>query len=301
MRAPKSLRQHALSHSRIEMSKKKARQRRMPVNTTARRQSPSRRKFVIIIGVVLLLSLASGLLAQWRTAPHVGTKLTAMLLPPLGLAPGSPSKEYIYAGGKLVATEEPGNVTLLAPSNLAATTASAAQINLTWTASPSAVHHYQVERKQSLAGSYTALQPEPTTNSFNDTGVSAGTAYLYRVRAVDASGNVSPYSNLDPATAVTFADDPLTTGTTVIKAQHLTELRQAINAVRALAGLQAASWTDASPQGVIIKAVHVQEMRTNIDEALGALGVSVQPYTDSTLTGVGVKRVHVEELRQRVK
>lgn len=283
------------------MSKKKVRQRRMPATATARPKPRSQRKLAIIIGVVLLLSLASSLLAQWRSIPRLGTKTMAMFAPPPGLAPGSPSKEYIYAGGKLIATEEPGNVSLIAPSNLTATTASAAQINLTWTASPSAVHHYQVERKQSIAGSYTALQPEPTTNSFNDTGVSAGTAYLYRVRAVDAAGNVSPYSNLDPATAVTFADDPLTTGTTLIKAQHLTELRQAINAVRALAGLPAASWTDQSPQGVVIKAVHVGEMRTKLDEALGVLGVSVQPYTDPVLAGVGVKRVHVEELRQRVK
>lgn len=273
----------------------------MPVNAKTHRPSRIRRQPVIIIGVVLLLSLASGLLAQWRNVPRLGTKTMAMFAVPSGLAPGSPSKEYIYAGGKLIATEEPGNVTLIAPSNLTATTASAAQINLTWTASPSAVHHYQVERKQTIAGSYTALQPEPTTNSFNDTGVVAGTAYLYRVRAVDAVGNVSPYSNLDPATAVTFADDPLTAGTTAIKAQHLTELRQAVNAVRTLAGLPAASWTDASPQGVIIKAAHVQEMRTNLDQALGVLGVSVQPYTDPALAGVGVKRVHVEELRQRVK
>jgi hypothetical protein len=53
--------------------------------------------------------------------------------------------------------------------------------------------------------------------------------------------------------AITFTDDPLTTGVTTVKAQHLQELRQAVNAVRGVAGLTAATWTDASLTSVVIK------------------------------------------------
>ncbi len=74
-----------------------------------------------------------------------------------------------------------------------------------------------------------------------------------------------------------------------------------MNAVRATAGLGAATWTDASAQGVAIKAVHLQELRTNVDQALSTLGFATQPYTDPNLIGIGVKKTHIEELRQRVK
>ena len=56
---------------------------------------------------------------------------------------------------------------------------------------------------------------------------------LYRVRGVDANNNVSAYSNVDLATTILFTNDPLIAGVTVVKAQHFTELRSAVNAVRA--------------------------------------------------------------------
>jgi hypothetical protein len=190
-----------------------------------------------------------------------------------------------------------------APANLVATAASSTQVNLTWTASTSLVgiSHYQVERRFNN-GPYSQIGTA-TTTSFPDSSLSSGTAYLYRVRAVDTAGGVSPYSNVDLATAIQFTDDPLVSGATAVKAQHFTEMRQAVNAVRASAGLSAAAWTDTSLAGVVIKAVHVQEMRNNLNSALSALGLSTPSYTDPTLTtGVTpIRKVHLEELRQRVK
>jgi hypothetical protein len=286
------------------MSSKKAQQRpgaQGKQHTAHQRRSRIRLTPAALISIALLLSLTAGLLAQWRATPVV----SRTNVPPAqaGSSPVGLTKEYIYADGKLVATEEPASNSnpLSAPASLTATTASASQLNLNWTASTGPVDHYQIERREEN-NSYQPLPAAPQTNSFSDTGVSSGKAYLYRVRAVDAAGNVSPYSNVDLATAVTFTDDPLVSATTIIKAQHIVELRQAINAVRALAGLTATAWTDPSPQGVVIKAVHVQEMRTSLDQALTTLEFSLQPYTDSTLSSaITVKRVHFEELRQRVK
>jgi hypothetical protein len=51
---------------------------------------------------------------------------------------------------------------------------------------------------------------------------------------------------------------------TVIKAVHLTELRTAVNAVRTAAGLSPATFTDATPGGILIKAIHIQELRAGV-------------------------------------
>jgi hypothetical protein len=268
-------------------------------NQSAKKSFISRQ---IIIIALILCTLGAGLAIARFKAPSL-FRAQPTSAPQGSLAANNPSKEYIYAGGRLIATEEPTSTggSSAAPTSLVATSASSAQINLMWAASSGAAS-YQVERSQSVNGPYTPLSPNPTTASFPDTSVTSGTAYLYRVRAVDSNGTPSAYSNLDLATAVSFTDEPLTSNVTIIKGQHLTELRQAVNAVRSLAGLTASSWTDPSPQGVSIKRVHIMELRSGLDQALTTLGLNAEMYTDPTLpTGSSVKAIHFEELRQRVK
>ena len=197
-----------------------------------------------------------------------------------------------------MATEEPNP--LSAPTNLVADTLSGTRIDLTWTAAPNA-HHYQVERAPNLGGAFTVLDSNVLTTSFTDDSVTSVNAYLYRVLAADAGGNLSPPGSIDVATAITFTDNPLVAGTTVVKAQHVTELRQAVNAVRAAANLSPATWTDNSLTNMAIKAVHIEELRTNLNQALTALGLAASSYTDSSLSGVSIRKVHMDELRQRVK
>jgi len=213
-----------------------------------------------------------------------------------GQSPGSPTREYIYLGARLVAFDTP----TAAPTNLVATAASTTQVNLTWSAATGA-SYYRVERSFNN-GSYIEIGTSVRT-AYTDNLASPGITYLYRVRAVDGSGNVSGYSNFDLATTIMFTDDPLTAAVTVVKAQHFSELRQAVNAVRTSAGLGAAIWTDSSLGGIAIKAVHVQELRNYLGSAMTTLGLTAPTYTDPTLNaGVTiVKKVHVEELRQNVK
>jgi Fibronectin type III domain len=278
------------------MSKKGSNQRRRAQRGTL---IFKRRKLVAgLLGLVV--SLAGTGLAYWTISRANVPPLATTTSEPLAL-----SKEYIYAGDRLIATEEPvssgGNV-LPAPGSLTATTISDSQINLTWAPSTGDVDHYQVERSQSIAGPYIRLTPDPRTNVFYDTSVSNGAAYLYRVHAVDARGNVSPDSNTDLATAINFTDEPLVTGVTAIKAQHLIELRHAVDAVRLTAGLPAALWSDGVQSGGIIKALHVRELRDNLNQALTAIGLSPGSYTDLNLSSnVSIKAEHIRELRQQVK
>src|SRR5690348_5245332 len=88
------------------------------------------------------------------------------------------------------------------PANLVATVISSTQINLTWTASTDnvGVTGYKVERCQG-GGCLNFSQTTTTTNTnFSDTGLTPSTSYSYRVRATDAAGNLSGYSNVPSGT-----------------------------------------------------------------------------------------------------
>ncbi len=77
-----------------------------------------------------------------------------------------------------------------APSNLNATTVTSSQVNLQWTVSKDnvAVKLYEVYRNGKLLAT-------STSNSFGDATVAAGKTYTYKVRAKDAAGNYSAFSN----------------------------------------------------------------------------------------------------------
>ena len=260
-----------------------------------------RRQIFMIVGVALSVLVISSVIASWRSLRRTSQPpLVPAVAVQSGSAPNA-SREFIYDRDRLIVTAEPTPSPTTAPSNLVATAASTTQINLTWAAGVSA-SSYEVERSQNHPAGYTLIASNVTALSYADINLSPGTTYLYRVRARLNTGALSGYSNTDLATTIIFSDDPLTAGVTEVKAAHLTELRQAVNAVRAAAGLAAATWTDSAPLGVVIKGVHLQELRTNVDQAYTAIGWWVQPYTDTTLsTAIPVKKVHVEELRQRVK
>lgn len=71
-----------------------------------------------------------------------------------------------------------------------------------------------------------------------------------------------------------LTDNPLSAGIKVL-GDHLLEVRKAINAVRALAGLGDARTTDAIVLNATkIKAVHITELRPALDEARDILGFS---------------------------
>lgn len=179
------------------------------------------------------------------------------------------------------------------PSNLLATPASTTTVTLTWTAAPGA-SGYSIERSAS-GGSFVQIATSAGP-AFNDNTASATTAYLYRVRATNGPAT-SNYSNADLATTVVFTSPTLTSGT-VIKAAHFHELRSAVNAVRALAGLSPFSFSNPPATGGAFRKTHVEELRTNLAAARAVLGVPAISFTDPTLSaGSTIKAVHVNELR----
>lgn len=147
------------------------------------------------------------------------------------------------------------------------------------------------------------------TNGGGDTSVITVTTPAHSVGAVEI--DLSPVSGAEYSKPnafaylpTVFADDTVVVSVTKVSRAHIIELRQAVDALRVVAGLTPAPWIDPAlvPTIDIIKAIHIQELRTYLDDAASRLGYSTSPYTDPTLsTGFMIKRVHIEELRQRIR
>jgi len=181
-----------------------------------------------------------------------------------------------------------------APANLVATANSNTSVILTWTTVPNATS-YQIERRPPN-GEFIIVGTS-TSGTFADTGLTPDTSYLYRVRAFNGT-TPSAYSNVDHATTTIFLDDPLLAGT-VIKDEHILQLRTAINALRVTVGLAPFSWTQTVGSGIVIRAAHILELRNALTPALNARGIS--PTYTSLSTGSVIRTIHIQELRNYVK
>jgi hypothetical protein len=291
------------------MPKKSKRKRRSGASDAARPSDyevSKRRSYYLtaLSGIILLIvGTAASRFNDVRRA--VGLRpLTAASLAQATPTPLPLSKEYIYAGGRLVATEEPTATPAPtpagpAPTNLVATANSASSVSLTWTASAAGVLGYVVERKG--ASGTQEIPTGSTSASFDDSTPSGDYAYLYRVKAVYAGGT-SLYSNQDIATTVVFTDNSLQ-GVT-IKAVHLTELRRAVAAVRALAGVGDPSWTYPDPvsQRRAVYLEDVTDLRARLDEALVPMNLwSPYPAEPVLQRFQKVYADHFEQIRSRVR
>ncbi|WP_368293240.1 cell wall-binding repeat-containing protein [Dehalobacter sp. TBBPA1] len=83
------------------------------------------------------------------------------------------------------------------PDNLAATSVSSSQINLTWS-SVSAATSYYVYRATSSSGTYSKIATV-TDESYNNTGLTANTTYYYKIKSYNSYGT-SDYSSYAYAT-----------------------------------------------------------------------------------------------------
>jgi hypothetical protein len=92
----------------------------------------------------------------------------------------------------------PDTLAPTAPSNLVGTGVSSSQINLSWTASTDnvGVTGYYIERCQGTGCTLFFRVAVSSGTTYSDTGLAANTVYDYRVRATDATGNLSQYTSV---------------------------------------------------------------------------------------------------------
>lgn len=103
------------------------------------------------------------------------------------------------------------------PTNLVAVAASGSQINLNWSAATDnvGVTGYRLERCAGVACTSFSQIATPATTAYSDAGLASGATYVYRVRAHDAAGNVSPYSASSGASTTPDTAAPTAPGTPV--------------------------------------------------------------------------------------
>lgn len=184
------------------------------------------------------------------------------------------------------------------PANFSATANGTTAVNVAWDAVGD-VSYYDLQRSAGGAA-YASIGGPLLDPRYTDVNVAANTTYLYRVRAV-AAATQSGFSAIDPATTITFTNDPLNTGTAVKRA-HVQELRTAVNAFRTAAGLTPFAFTD-DPLALlgIIRATHIAQLQANLNAARVAVGLTPVSYTETVTTGMSAKKAHVTEIRSGVK
>jgi hypothetical protein len=250
-----------------------------------------------------MIMVAASLGVAYRRSSLPGPAAAAPASPPQGQL--NLAKEYIYAGGRLIATEEPPggggcSTPPNVPGNFQATAQSTSSVLVTWDPVAGA-DHYEVYRKQDAGPTWTPRSLNVSGTSFPDSA-SPNTAYLYKVRAVDGSGCVSADTVPDLATTVMFNDDPLLGSQhTIIQAVHVTQLRTAVQAVRTTAGIGAATWTRTNLVGQSVLPIDFTELRTRLNDALGPLGLSLISADPGIAQGQTIYAVHLQAVRDKVK
>jgi hypothetical protein len=176
-------------------------------------------------------------------------------------------------------------------------------IDLSWTPAVNLlVDHYTINRGSTLSNIAAISSTTPGTTTFTDSRPSAINTWVYNVTA--SSTSIPPLtvtSNNDYATTVQFTDVPVTSSTP-IRAQHITELRQAVDSIRMAGGQSAATWTDPSLGiGTIIKSPHVSELRANLATAVAPFSFPLAPYTWTLFSGQKIHAADINELRNNIK
>lgn len=207
------------------------------------------------------------------------------------------SYEVTATVGALTATFALTNTPAIA-TGVTATATNANSVSVTWTGTTGAT--YEVLRF--AEGGVSSVVGSSAAGSLTDTAVAADRAYLYKVRAI--LPQPSPWSASDLATTVVVTDPVLVSGATVVKASHVTNLRTAVAAARALAGLGALAWTDAAltPGVTRPRALHVTELRSALDAARTALLLPAIAYARPSISpGMAMSASDIADLRGGVR
>jgi YD repeat-containing protein len=196
------------------------------------------------------------------------------------------------------------SVTVVSVPIAVATAQSGSVVGVSWSYAPGA-DSFDIERCGSGTVNCTSstgfVKIGSTTGmTYSDTTALASRTYLYRVRAIK-NGTASPPSAPDVATTVMF-DDALVAPMPLVRAQHVLQLRTAVNAVRAAAGLAAVTFTPATLTGINVSAAHLVDLRNALAEARTTLGLPAMRDT-SVLPAAGgtILAVHVTDLRGGVQ
>jgi fibronectin type 3 domain-containing protein len=165
------------------------------------------------------------------------------------------------------------------------------QVNLTWTASTETggtISAYLVERCQGTGCTTFSQIGTTTLLTYNDTNVTAGTSYTYRVRASDAFNIDGPYSN---SVSVVTAGAPVPTAPTNLTATALSATAVSL------------SWTASTEAGGTISSYLVERCQGSGCTNFAQIGTSPSTtFSDTVLTASTVYnyRVRAEDAANNI-
>jgi hypothetical protein len=149
------------------------------------------------------------------------------------------------------------------------------------------------------SGSQVTLSAAPETGAsfVRWSGACSGTTPTCAVTMAGAATATATFGRV-------FTDSPLAAAATPVRAAHFTELRAAVDTLRAWRGLSAMTWTDpilvsgATP----IRAIHVIELRSALDAVFAADGIAPPAWGPPPIAGqTPVTAAHVEEVRLAIR
>jgi hypothetical protein len=191
---------------------------------------------------------------------------------------------------------------LTSPAGLTAASSSGS-VSLSWGA-VSGADSYKVERRVP-GGDWTVALTTANTTASDTPGT--GSVVLYRVRAFAGTSPSNP-SNNDVAYAGTFTNDPIPTSPrTAAKAEHVTEIRAAINALRVIAGAAAVYTSSELDPNVlrhqVIDDSHLVSLMANLNaaRALGDIGLPAVGFQLSPAPIHWLYVSQIEDLRNGLK
>ena len=198
------------------------------------------------------------------------------------------------------------------PSNVTTTTNGTA-VTVTWSAG-SGAEQYQVQRKVAGQAWTQAGQVSSSTFSFTETPSAPGGMVLYRVVSQAGVAYLAPSnlatsapSNNDFANFASYAYETLASQATTIKAQHLIELRQAVNALCDAIGVtdeyQSADLQLSALQGNTVTATHFTSLMTHINNIRTnpLVGLGAASFTDTPAPGFIIQVQHLQSLRDAIQ
>ncbi len=195
---------------------------------------------------------------------------------------GTPATSGTLANGDIAVSGTPDTQPPTSPTSLSASSPSQSSITVSWTAATDnvGVVRYDIERCTGLSCSTFAQVGTASNSPFTDTGLTASTGYSYHVRAVDAAGNVSGWSNVVGAT--TQAPDT-TSPSTPTTLQASASSSSTINL----------TWT-ASTDNVGVTGYKVERCSGSSCVAFSQIGTSAtNSYSDSGLSSATTYRYQV--------
>src|SRR5262245_12710685 len=167
-----------------------------------RANAPRSRRVLAALCLAFVLLASGGILASRRSFLLIG-KPKQIQSQSAQVTPQSttPSKQYIYAGGKVIATVEGASPTPTPPTAgiFLSAAASPSTVSLVWTYSGSGQQRFDIQRS-TAGGSFLIVgTTNPTTFSFLDkippNGPAPGATYQYQVVAHSDLGGDSQPSN----------------------------------------------------------------------------------------------------------